>query len=182
MRELTVRIRFTKHSLGNVKIQRTGRFSFARNPSTGAVTFLPTWHQSNMRFASQLLGRHHDEVKKILWDINVDGVLEKNSWFRRYYTVSGTTKQRYVLHEAFNPGQTVGVNCVVPAGISDEDFWELMRIAGQYKGLSPARPEEFGHFEVVSIRPRRRAADQHDTEEGENAKGPERTPTSPALS
>ena len=184
MRELTVRIRFTKHSLGNVKTAGTGRFMFARNPSTHAVTFLASWHRTNMRFAAQVLGRGHDEVEKILWDINVDGVVEKGSWFRRFYTVSGTTKKRFVLHESFQPGQVVGLNCVVPNGISDDDLWQLMRIAGQYKGLSPARPTEYGHFDVVSIRPRRMAAGPEDFEPevGLKENEPGRTPTSPARS
>src|SRR5688572_19652607 len=113
MRELTVRIRFTAHCLGNVKTPGTGRFVFARSPGSGSVTFLSTWHFSNMRSAAQMLGRHQDEVRKIHWDINVDGVVRDN-WYRRYYTVSGTDKQRYVLHEAFDPGQVVGINCFVP--------------------------------------------------------------------
>lgn len=182
MRELTVRIRFTKHSLGNVKRPKSSRFAFARNPHTKAVTFLTSWHRANLRFAAQLLGRHQTEVEKILWDINVDGVVSRESWYRRFYKVSGTHKQRYVLHESFTPGQVVGINCVVPASISDDDFWELMRIAGQYKGLSPARPGEFGHFDVVSIRPRRAAVLEDEPGEGSKEKGLERTPTSQAPS
>jgi len=154
MRELTVRISFTKHALGNVKKDGTGKFLLPRNPA-GAVTFLASWHNANMRFAAQLLGKHQDEVAKILWDIAVDAVVNRDSWYRRYYNVSGTNRQRYVLHESFTPGQIVGINCVVPANISDEDFWSLMQLAGRYKGLSPARPGEFGHYSVVSIRSRR---------------------------
>ncbi len=158
MRELTVRIRFTKHSLGNVKKKEiAGKFLLPRNTS-GAVTFLASWHYANMKLAAQLLGRHQDEVSKILWDIAVDAVVRGDSWFRRYYT-NDTGRQRYVLHESFVPDQIIGINCVVPSVITDEDFWRLMQIAGQYKGLSPARPGEFGHFEVVSIRPRRVQAD-----------------------
>jgi hypothetical protein len=62
---------------------------------------------------------------------------------------------RYSLHEAFEEGQIVGLNCIVPTVITEEDFWQLMGKAGQYKGLSPWKPGEFGFFEVVSIRPRR---------------------------
>lgn len=178
MRELTVRIRFTKPSLGNAKKDNTGRFVFVRNPN-GLVSFLSTWHHANMRFASQILGRHQDEVRKILWDINVDGVVAKDGWYRRYYTVSGTSKQRYVRHESFKVGQVVGLNCVLPPAISDDDFWQLMHLAGLYRGLSPARPGEFGHYEVVSIRPRRavREADAtvEEQEEG-NDQAPQAMP------
>lgn len=169
MRELTVRIRFTKHSLGNVKRADT-RFAFARNPS-GFVTFLASWHHANMKLASQLLGRHQDEVGKILWDIAVDGVVRRDSWFHRYYAIGN--RQRYVVHESFVPGQVVGINCVVPNPITDDDLWQLMSLAGRYKGLSPARPGEYGQFEVVSIRPRRAVATQ---EEGEKQTGSEQLP------
>ncbi len=160
MRELTVRIKFTKHSLGAVKVSQSGRFVFARNPNSGNVIFLATWHQANLKFAAQVFGQHQEEVKKILWDINVDGVVQPNSWFRRYFTVTGTGKQRFVLHETFVPGQIVGLNCVVPSSIPDENFWGLMRLVGQYRGLSPAKPKEFGHFELVSIRHRRGSVQQ----------------------
>lgn len=157
-RELTVRIRFTRHCLGNVKSrERGGRFLLPRNPQ-GFVTFMASWHRANMRFAAQLLGRHQDEVEKIRWDIAVDGAVLRDCWYRRYYpakTNSGTRQQRYVTHETFTPGQVVGIHCAVPSAISEEDLWQLMRLAGQYCGLSPCKPGEFGFFEVDAIVPRR---------------------------
>lgn len=157
MRELTVRIRFTKHCLGNVKSRdHGGNFLLPRSPQ-GDVIFLASWHHTNLRFAAQTLGRHQADVNKIHWDILVDGVVRKDCWWRRYYKQPGTTKQRYCLHEAFFPGQVVGINCVVPASISDDDFWALMQLAGRYRGISPWKPGEYGFFEVVSIRPRRQA-------------------------
>lgn len=172
MRELTVRIRFVKHCLGGVKTGQDGRWVFLRNPATQAVMFLAAWHRSNLRFAAQLLGRHHGEVTKILWDMNVDGVVLPHGWFHRYHDTQGGKKgRRYAVHEAFLPGQVVGLNCVVPQGISDDDLWQLMRIAGQYKGISPGKPGEYGQFEVVSIRPRRSAPE---------TTGPEALPTPPA--
>lgn len=163
MRELTVRIRFTSHSLGNVKRAGSGVFTMPRTP-VGAVMFLASWHLSNMRVASQLLSRHQDEVGKILWDVAVDAVVRRDAKYKRYYAAGSSGRQRYVLHEAFVPGQVVGVNCVVPAVISDDDFWDLMRLSGQYKGLSPYSPGEYGRFEVVSIRPRRGTPDPADTD------------------
>ena len=156
MRELTVRIRFTRPALGSVKGRDDDRFHFMRTPD-GHVVFLATWQQTNMRLAAQLLGRHQREVDKILWDVAVDVMLRADRWFRRYYT-NGSGRKRYAEHEALLPGQIVGVNCVVPAEISDDDLWQLMTLAGRYKGLSPFRPGEFGHFVVESIRPRRPAA------------------------
>jgi hypothetical protein len=45
----------------------------------------------------------------------------------------------------------------VPNDIDDTDFWTLLQIAGKYKGLSPWQPGKYGHYEVVSVRPRRQA-------------------------
>ncbi len=158
MRELTVRIRFVQHSLGNQKLQDgTGRFVFSRSPCDfeqgGRITFLASWHQANMRLASQLLGRHQDEVRKIYWDIHVEGQLRSDCWYRVYYG-QATQRRRYSLHEAFFPGEIVGIHCLVPSVITDEDLWQLVQKAGQYKGLSPWKPGEYGKFEVMSIRPR----------------------------
>ncbi len=94
MRELTVRIRFTKHSLGNVKDNDTGRLCLPRNPQ-GFVLFLPTWHRANLRMAAQVLGKHQDEVEKVCWDLRVDGDVRRDPWFRRYYATGGG-KKRYV--------------------------------------------------------------------------------------
>ncbi len=155
MRELTVRIRFTAHALGNQKLRDgTGRFVFQRSP-TGHILFLSTWHLANMRLAAQLLGRHQDEVQGIFWDIKVDGRLHDDPWHRIYYRSSPGGRQRYSQHEALFPGQIVGINCIVPSSIDDDDFWRLMSKAGQYKGLSPWKPGEYGFYVVESIRPRR---------------------------
>lgn len=153
MRELTVRIRFTRHSLGNVKSANEGRFLFTRSRE-GFVLFMPTWHQANLRLAAQVLGRHQDEVEKICWDVRVDGVVHRDSWYKRFFK-TGSGKSRYALHEAFWPGQVVGLHCVVPAPIGDDDLRRLMQLAGQYRGLSPWKPGEFGLFEVDQILPRR---------------------------
>jgi hypothetical protein len=153
MRELTIRIRFLKHCLGNVKDQHgLGRYLLPRSPSK-QVTFLSTWHRANLRFAAGVLTRHQDEVEKIFWDIHVDGVVKLKCWHRRYYAAGN--KQRYAIHESFLPGQVVGINCVIPSAIPDEDLWQLMQLAGQYRGISPWAPGEFGFFDVESIRSRR---------------------------
>lgn len=155
MRELTVRLRFLSPSLGNQKTRDgSGRFVFQRNPS-GGIIFMPSWHNANMRMAAQLLNRHQKDVQNIHWDINVDGTLREDPWFKNYYRSTKSDKLRYSLHEAFLEGQIIGLNCIVPVGIPEENFWRLMGKAGQYKGLSPWKPGEFGFFEVVSIRPRR---------------------------
>jgi hypothetical protein len=155
MRELTVSIRFVLPCLGNVRDgSREGRFLLPRSPS-GAVMFLASWHQLNMKLAAKMLGRWHTDVKKILWDVEVDGALGADRWYRRYYDNLSGSRRRHVVHEAFLPGQIVGINCVAPPSIPEEDLWALFRLAGKYKGLSPFRPGEYGQFEVESIVARR---------------------------
>lgn len=172
MRELTVRIRFTRPSLGNVKEQGgKGRFMLPRDVG-GRVTFLSTWHAANLRFAAKVLGRHQDAVGEADWDIVVDGRVRRDGFFNRFLPSRGK-RERFVIHEAFMPGQIVGINCVVPATIGDDDFWELLRLAGRYKGLSPFQEKGYGLFEVESIRPRRPAVDSIDQ------RSPERGPEGP---
>ncbi len=156
MRELVVRIRFTNPSLGNEKDLKSGRFKFQRSPGAdGKILFLATWHQSNMKMAADMLGRHHTAVKKIFWDIEVDANLPAKCLTRCYYQKTPGGRERWSTHESLIRGQVVGINCVVPHEIDDEDFWSLLQMAGKYKGLSPWQPGKYGHFEVVSVRPRR---------------------------
>lgn len=164
MRELTVRLRFTKHSLANKKLRDgSGKFVFARSPS-GHVIFLTSWHRANMRLAATLLGCHQQDVDKILWDINVEGNLRPQCLYRAYYRGDKPGgRLRYSLHEAFFPGDIIAINCAVPSTISQDDFWRLMSTAGKYMGLSPWKPSQYGLYEVVSVVPRRVPAD-HDPE------------------
>jgi len=156
MRELSIKIKFTNPSLGNEKDQRTGRFNFQRSPGKdGKILFLASWHQSNMRFAAEMLGKHYTDIDKICWDIEIDGEVRDKCLARCYYRKKPGGKERWSTHESLVKGQTIVINCAVPASIDEEDFWSLMSIAGRYKGLSPWQPGKYGHYEVVSIRQRR---------------------------
>jgi hypothetical protein len=166
MRELTVRIRFTLPCLGNVK-KGNSWFYLPCHPN-GSITFLSTWHQCNMRTAAELISRHHKTVESILWDVFVDGKPPKGEsrWHQRFYT-NKQGKSRYSRHECFPTDHIVGINCAVPAQITDDDMVQLMSVAGRYCGLSPwGKPTEFGRFEVESIRPRR--LDPPEREEASN--------------
>ncbi len=143
---------------------KDGRLVFQRTPDERQVMFMASWHQQNMRLAAELLGRHQGSVDKILWDVAVDCAVTQNCWYKRYYTaING--KRRYVLHEAFFPNQVVGLNCGVPSNISDDDFLQLMRLAGRFKGISPWGAGDYGRFDVETITPRRGPAKYHDDRE-----------------
>ncbi len=162
MREMTVRIQFTQPCLGAAvrHQEKTGNLYFVRNPA-GSILFLQTWHQQNMRFAAQLLGITAVKTDKILWDTVVDGrpAEGENRWHCVYRPVAAGVKRRYSRHEAFQPGRVIGLNCVVPEEISDDELWQLMAAAGRFRGLSPYRPAEnlteHGRYEVISVRRRR---------------------------
>ena len=156
MIEVTIRIRFLRECLGSVKRKRgkTAIFSMPRAPD-GRVMFLPTWWQIAIRDAAKIANRHQELVRRIDWDPVVDG--EPRSNWRRPVPGAG---QRiwHAIHEAFGPGDEIGVNAVLPDGIDIEDFWRLLDIAGTYRGISPFKPHErYGTFQVVSIQRRRRS-------------------------
>lgn len=182
MRELTVRIRFTKQCLGNThsRDQDDTRLYLPRDP-LGRVTFMASWHKANLSLASTILNKHQDEVGKIHWDIAVDGRPQRGAWYKRYYMSPVSKKMRYVMHECFLPNQVVGINCLVPLAITDEDLWRLMSLAGQYKGISPCRPGEYGLFVVESIRPRRRMQEMGLGDAGGHVQAePDQLPSDPA--
>jgi hypothetical protein len=59
------------------------------------------------------------------------------------------------VHEAFQPGDTIVISCVIPDEITTEDFEHLLEIVGKYKGFSPFNntTEHYGTFEIISIEP-----------------------------
>lgn len=159
MRELTVRIRFTIASLGNVKSYRTVRkdgkkkrrpvFLFPRDHE-GRVILMQSWWAHIMRKAADVMCRHQQHVREIRFSLAVDGLpgsVADNEIFRRYYGA----ENNFSPHEAFFAGDVIGVSCLVPAMISDDDFWRLMSLAGEYYGMSAFRPGEYGNFKVEGI-------------------------------
>ena len=161
MQEVTVRIQFNQPCPGDVKrVDGKNNILAMRRDPEGSVLFLPTWWAGIIRYAAKVLSRHQSVVKKIRWDPVVDGVPKK---WRRYFPVpehKPEARARYALHEAFLSGDTIGVNCVLPDGLSMDDLWQLMDVAGTYKGISSFKPDEgYGTFRVEEVRPRRRSID-----------------------
>lgn len=155
MRELSLRLAFSKHCLGNVKRfhsidgKRRTYFLLPRSPE-GRVIFLPTWWTAVLAKAAEVLCYHQDTVKTVKFSLEVDGLPRPvpEQFFRRYYE-----EGKFWKHEAFYPGDVIGLTCLVPDSISDEDFQRLMTIVGKYYGISPARPNEYGFFTVLSVQP-----------------------------
>lgn len=148
MRELKVTLKFTKECLGNGK-QQTDRtqwpiYMFARTPD-GCIRFEASWWRANIRFAAEVLCKHHKAVEKVHFDIAVQ-CDTATQIYKRYFT-----SKAYMRHEALFPGDTVQVKCVVPDEISDDDFKQLMGLIGRFRGISPFGPKEYGFFTVEGV-------------------------------
>jgi hypothetical protein len=157
VQEITIRLRFNQPCPGAVRTQdgKNVLHVHQRDPE-GRVMFLASWWLALIRYAAQVLNKHQTEVKKISWDPVIDGVPRR---WKRYLpsNPNKASRARYALHEAFLAGDVIGVNCVLPRAITTDDMWQLLEIAGSYKGISPYKPNEgFGTFCVVSIHKRRR--------------------------
>lgn len=158
MQEVTIRLRFTRECLGAVRFRnRRGRIKYVmpRDPR-GRVMFLPSMWQSLLKYAAQVASRYGALVPHINWSPTIDG-LPSPDWQRTTVSAREDPKgrRRYTVHEAFGPGTVIGVNAVLPKGLSIDAFTELLTLAGTYKGISPFQfPDtSFGTFEVVSVNP-----------------------------
>lgn len=157
MQEVSIRLRFIRECLGSAK-RRKGAdqtvFCMLRD-HRGRVMFLPSWWNKLMGYAAKVHNLGQSLVRKIDWDPIVDGAPRSN-WRRILVTASDDAKgrQRYAVHEVFQPGSMIGVKAVLPDGLSVGDFYELLTIAGTYKGISPFQMsgENYGTFEVVSVK------------------------------
>lgn len=157
MQEVTIRIRFTRECLGFAKKPlNKGKGVIYRMPrdGSGRVMFLPSWWKANLTYAAKVVGRCHTEATKVVWAGTVDGHLAE--WKRIVSPANGGKKKaRYALHEAFRPSTIIGVNAILPDGLTIDDFTELLEVVGTYKGISPfqSESETYGTFEVVSVMP-----------------------------
>lgn len=174
MQEVTVRIRFNRECLGSAKRNtRKGQtiFCLPRSPDGRNVMFLATWWSKILRYAATVANRSQSVVRRIDWDPIVDGS-PRLDWKRIVVQASDDKRgrERYALHEAFPPGAVIGVNAVLPDGLSLDEFHELMEIAGTYKGISPFQQEDekYGTFEIVSIKPSVRSARRRPEPEEDN--------------
>lgn len=156
MQEVTIRLRFTRECLGAAKHRnKRGRIKYVmpRDPS-GRVMFLPSLWQNLMRYAAMVASHYGALVPLIDWGTAIDGIPSPD-WQRTIVSTRDDPKgrRRYTVHEAFLPGSVIGVNAVLPKGLSIDAFTELLTLAGAYRGISPFQfPDtSYGTFEVVSV-------------------------------
>ena len=158
MQEVVVRLRFNSACLGSAKRRLKSEqvvFCMLRD-TQGRVMFLPSWWHERMLYAAQLANSGYALVPRIAWDSAVDGTLRPD-WRRIVVPARADPgkRARYAVHEAFPPGSEIGVRAVLPAGLTADQFSELLTIVGTYRGISPFVDEaqSYGTFEVVSVMP-----------------------------
>ena len=149
MRSVLTTIRFNTASLGNQKDSK-GKFLFQKNATGSKLLFLASWHKANMRLASNVLGRHHVATQKIFWDIELHYDIVQLTEYHRYCS-KNEHRIHWAIHEAIAKGQTAAIASLVPDEITTTDFIDLMGLVGKHKGLSPWKPGQFGHFEVLTV-------------------------------
>lgn len=161
MRELTLKLRFTQPCLGRVKLRRTiiidgvakkrSFFIFERNPIDNRVMFMAPWWKAIIQRAAEVQCRLQKEVQAVRFLLEVDGTPRSvpDGAFKHFYK-----PHMFSLHEQFAPGDVIGVTCVVPSSISDDDFWSLMDTAGQYYGISAFGPRKYGFFRIEGLHQR----------------------------
>ena len=157
MQEVTITIRFNRVCLGAAKKRRRGQviFCFDRDPA-GRVMFMPSAWCACMRHAAKIANRHQAAVKRIDWCPVITGE-PRPDWRRTILTpnTSGSMRSHYALHEAFVPGDCIGMSAVLPDDISITTFRHLLTLVGKYRGFSPFNnnQDKYGTFEIISIDP-----------------------------
>lgn len=143
MQEVHVKLQFNQPCLGHVRAKNLNRMI---RDAEGRVMLLPTWWASIANYAAQLLNVPSELIKKVDWCPVVDGV---TSVYRRFYEPG-----KFTLHEAFLPGDIIGLSCVIPDGMTPATLSEVLDVAGKYRGMCPYKPEKKqGTFAVVEIEP-----------------------------
>jgi len=143
MQEVVIGLQFITPCLGNIRCDDIDRFE---RDSKGMVIFMSSWWREVLRYGSQALGRHQSMVKRVRMHARIAGAVKQ---YLRYYTSSQAK-----THEAFLPNDTIVVKAMLPTGMSCEDFQEILRLSGEYIGISPyGWKEGYGQFKVLEVSP-----------------------------
>jgi hypothetical protein len=153
MQEVEITLEFITPCLGNIRRPDIDRFE---RDSEGNVIFLASWWREVLRYGAQALGRHQGLVKRVRMHARITGDVKQ---FCRYYSSTA-----FKTHEAFLAKDCISARAMLPTGLPAEDFREILRLAGEYVGISPyGWKEGYGQFLVKDVAPvasRRPAPDQ----------------------
>ena len=138
MQEISITLQFITPCLGNVRRPDIDRFE---RDATGNITFMQSWFRELLVYGARAFAKHQNIILQVHIHPHIQGTPKV---YRRYY---GPAK--YTDHEAFLVGDEITIKVMLPDGITENDFREIMRLAGGYKGISPYRWQDgFGRFTV----------------------------------
>ena len=143
MQEVAVKIKFITPCLGNVRRDDYDRFE---RDSSGAIIFMSSWWREILQYGAQAFGKHQKLIHNVRMHARIEGGVKR---YKRYYSAT-----RYTEHEAFLKDDAIIVKAMLPTGLPPDDFKEIFRLAGNYRGMSPYGWQDgFGQFETIDVTP-----------------------------
>ena len=113
----------------------------------GRVIFPQAWWRNVVGRAAAVYGKHQQRIIDVLWTPEIDGTIK---YIKRYY--GAFDKAEFRLHEGFDRGDSIGAKALVPDDIALDDFTAVLKIAGQYFGISPfGWRQGYGKFSVTKV-------------------------------
>jgi hypothetical protein len=138
MRQITVRLKFVTPCLGHIR--KPDKDQFERD-AAGNVIFMNSWWRKVLEFGAQAYGKHQALISAVRFDSVILGTVQT---FKRFYGA-----QAFKEHEAFLPGTEITIRVVIPDGMVEAEFIEILKVAGRYKGISPYGWQDgYGRFDV----------------------------------
>lgn len=156
MLEYQLTIEFVSPCLGNTRKEwsaggRNRHYLALPRTNDGRITFQPTWWRANLRKAAPVLARDLPGLESVMFDALISGTpacTNPAQFYRRYYAT-----KIYALHEAFLPGERLSVRVLSPPELPVDLLRAALETSGRFYGISPARPGEFGFFQVLDLSP-----------------------------
>ena len=143
MQEVAIKLKFITPCLGGIRREDYDRFE---RDGDGSVIFLASWWREVLQYGAQAFGKHQGLITDIHMHAKIIGEVKI---YRRYY---GPNK--YKEHEAFLRDDVVFLKAMLPTGLPAEDFEEILRLAGNYRGIAPyGWKDGYGQFEVQGVEP-----------------------------
>lgn len=134
-------LNFITACLGNVRREAC---DLMERDGQGNVVFLNSWWHDLLVYGSRALNRHQNTILQVRIHPHIQGEVKK---YRRYYG-----PDKYKDHEAFLAGDEITIRAMLPDGMCEHDFREILRLAGGYRGISAYGWQNgFGRFTVKPL-------------------------------
>lgn len=145
--EVFVRLEFTTPCLGNERNDDPEPNRMLRSGSGGLI-FLQSWWHGCTAAAAERFSMHQKRIRSVKWSSEVDGTTRLIDRF--YHRKDGSKHVK--KHEGFDTKDTMSIRALVPDDIPLEDFKTILRIAGEFFGISPyGWKKGYGRFNVLEV-------------------------------